>query len=210
MTSEQPNESPKRGTVDAPDWMTFEDVEAYATGDAVGLLGRLLPTRMWEYLFTPTSLDRQKVRKQRNLVKKDYSSVQAAYRDALNSLSAKCDFVPEEAKWIPGQIAEYDQRWFPASAKPREECETLSEYINGINEAVEHEQQVTETAENISSQPEAAFLRKDERSTISEIEQVLAHSVTEGKREQRAAKQAREDVITQLESRRPECERKLT
>jgi len=207
---EQPNESSTRGTVDTPEWKTFEDVEAYATGNAVGLLGRLLPDRVWEYLFSPTSLGRQKVRKHRNLVKEDYSSVQTAYRSALDCLSTKCESVPKEQEWKPRLVEKYDQQWFPASGKPREECETLGEYITNINEAVEHEQRVTETAENISSRPEAAFLRKDERSTISEIEQVLTHSVTAGKSEQRAAKQAREDVITQLESKRPEWERKLT
>jgi DNA helicase-4 len=195
-------------SIDELDWETYEAVEKYAAGNEAGVLRRLLPRRVWKYLFAPTAVNAEAIRRHRTLIEKQYASVRTVYQAADEQLKAKCNVVTEGGN--SGEISEYvdecEQQWFPASARSHEECEIHGEYTDEIEEALRREQDAVNTIERLRSKPAAVFLREAERELLAETEQFLTHSVAQGTHQKEGAEQLRASVIETLASKMPEWE----
>jgi hypothetical protein len=121
-----------------PDWDTFEEVEAYVTGEAGGVLETVLPKPVWKYLFAPTDADPTVLSRHREQIVELYESVLDVYHDAQSQLVLQSNrrAVDRDYNSVNEILDDCDRDWYPASVESRNQFDSLSEYITAIEQAL--------------------------------------------------------------------------
>lgn len=189
------------------EWETFEEIEGYVTDSSSSNFKSVVPAVLWNYVFAPTSIDVATLSYHRKSVLADYQRVEAFYEGIETELVEQSHLSTEGGNYnsLVELLADIDRRCFPVSLTPpdqgRTPCqyELLSDQITAIEQGISDEQEFVEISERLLSAPEAAFLREDERSDLSRVRTVLAHSVDEGIRRKNELENTRREIIETVE-----------
>lgn len=188
---------------DSIDWETFDDIEEYATKEASGILRRLLPQALWDYLFAPTTVDRDVISECREHVVTAYDTVNENYRTAEQRLIRKSQLKSRGGTNISLDewLERLGQDSYPALTPPRNELDTFEEAATAIDSSLELERQVLAAIEQLGSRPYSQFLKAEEQEFLSRAEQIFSHSIAEGTARRQNLESARQELIRTLENR---------
>ncbi len=210
LTDEASTEGSKP-LVDAdPDWETFEKVEDYVADDD-SLLRVILPTRVWDALFAPTSMNPGAVQEHRRTVAAQFASVFDRYRGVIKHLRGKSDLdvnVDDDPP-VSEQISSIPIYRFPVSSAPRRDEDSFESSIAAIEEAIQHEQQLLDDCKVLLSRPRTPFLHEDERTALLNVQTTLAHSIENGRDWKATLEEARAETRQGLNGRLDTWEEEL-
>lgn len=165
-------------SIDDPDWKTFEDIEPYVSREPRGLLQRLLPSTVWEYLFAPTDADPAVLRQARERVVNEYQTV----RDNCDSVITELNIDAASAvKVSPGHLYEFfpadTPEQYPLSLSTSTDYDDRAEYLSAVRSTITTEREYITVINHLLSYPSVAFLQRSEKQVLSAARTVFEHSV---------------------------------
>lgn len=189
--------------IEQPDWETFEQVEKYAMEDGLHLLRFLLPNRIWSRFFSPTELDAEEIRHQRDRITEAYESVHAVYQEAKNQLDHGCrlDGKSGGCESAIEFLDDPELHHYPTLADPQGHHNSLSSYLTAIEQAISREEDVLHLIDRLLTDPVTAFLRDEERSELRDAQKLFSNSVERGNARKERLEQERQEFIESLGGR---------